>query len=81
MPRKPFRTALRDLCLTSNRVWGLTKTDEKWSEQLNAALTAPVATTSSTARMPPTFAAVSAGSVGSTSASGWPGTADRVVGT
>jgi hypothetical protein len=36
----PFRSALRDLGLTSNRVWGLTKTDEKWSEQLDAALTA-----------------------------------------
>jgi hypothetical protein len=37
---QPFRTALRNLRLTSNRVWGLTKTDEKWSEQLDAALTA-----------------------------------------
>ena len=37
---QPFRTALRDLGQTSNRVWGLTKTDEKWSEQLDAALTA-----------------------------------------
>jgi hypothetical protein len=37
---QPFRSALRDLGLTSNRVWGLTKTDEKWSEQLDAALTA-----------------------------------------
>jgi hypothetical protein len=36
---QPFRTALRNLRLTSNRVWGLTKTDEKWSEQLDAALT------------------------------------------
>jgi hypothetical protein len=35
-----FRTAIRDLGVTSNRVWGLTKTDEKWSEQLDAALTA-----------------------------------------
>jgi hypothetical protein len=31
---------LGDLGLTSNQVWGLTKTDEKWSEQLEAALTA-----------------------------------------
>jgi hypothetical protein len=37
---QPFRTALRDLGVTSNRVWGLTKTDQKWSEQLDAALTA-----------------------------------------
>jgi hypothetical protein len=36
---QPFRTALRNLRLTSNRVWRLTKTDEKWSEQLDAALT------------------------------------------
>jgi hypothetical protein len=36
----PFRTALRDLGLTPNQVWGLTKTDEEWSEQLDAALTA-----------------------------------------
>jgi hypothetical protein len=35
-----FRAVLRDLGLTSNQVWGLTKTDEKWSEQLEAALTA-----------------------------------------
>jgi hypothetical protein len=36
----PFRSALRDLGLTSNRVWGLTKTDHEWSDQLEAALTA-----------------------------------------
>jgi hypothetical protein len=37
---KPFRQALRDLGLTSNRVWGLAKTDEEWSSALEAALTA-----------------------------------------
>jgi hypothetical protein len=37
---KPFRTALRDLDLTPNQVWGLTKTDEKWSRLLEEALTA-----------------------------------------
>jgi hypothetical protein len=37
---QPFRAVLRDLGLTSNRVWGLTKTDDEWSEQLDAALTA-----------------------------------------
>jgi hypothetical protein len=37
---QPFRTALRDLGLTSNQVWGLTKTDHEWSEKLEAALTA-----------------------------------------
>jgi hypothetical protein len=37
---RPFRTALRDLGLSSNQVFGLAKTDEEWSEQLEAALTA-----------------------------------------
>ena len=37
---KPFRESLRDLGLTSNQVWGLTKTDEEWSTALEAALTA-----------------------------------------
>jgi hypothetical protein len=37
---QPFRQVLRDLGLTSNQVWGLTKTDEEWSAALYAALTA-----------------------------------------
>jgi hypothetical protein len=37
---QPFRTILRDLGLTSNQVWGLTKTDQEWSEKLDTALTA-----------------------------------------
>jgi hypothetical protein len=37
---QPFRQVLRDLDLTSNRVFGLARTDEEWSEQLDAALTA-----------------------------------------
>ncbi|HLM22295.1 MAG TPA: hypothetical protein VK390_12330 [Propionibacteriaceae bacterium] len=37
---QPFRVALRDLGLTSNRVFGLTRTDQEWSEKLDAALTA-----------------------------------------
>jgi hypothetical protein len=37
---QPFRTVLRDLGLTSNQVRGLTKTDQEWSEKLDAALTA-----------------------------------------
>jgi hypothetical protein len=37
---QPFRQVLRDLGITPNQVWGLTKTDEEWSEQLDAALTA-----------------------------------------
>jgi hypothetical protein len=36
---QPFRAVLRDLGLTSNQVWGLTKTDSGWSEKLEAALT------------------------------------------
>ena len=37
---QPFRTVLRELDLTSNQVWGLTKTDEEWSTALEAAITA-----------------------------------------
>jgi hypothetical protein len=37
---QPFREIVRDLGLTSNQVWGLTKTDEEWSTVLEAALTA-----------------------------------------
>ena len=37
---QPFRTTLRDLGLTPNQVWGLTRTDREWSEKLEAALTA-----------------------------------------
>ena len=36
---QPFRTVLRDLGLTSNQVWGLTKTDDDWSAALDATLT------------------------------------------
>jgi hypothetical protein len=36
---QPFRTVLCDLGLTSNQVWGLTKTDQEWSQKLEAALT------------------------------------------
>jgi hypothetical protein len=37
---QPFRLILRDLGLTSNQVWGLTRTDPEWSDKLEAALTA-----------------------------------------
>jgi len=37
---KPFRAVVRDLNLTANQVWGLTKTDDEWSAALEAALTA-----------------------------------------
>ena len=37
---KPFKPAVRDFGLTSNQVWGLTRTDVKWSAAAEAALTA-----------------------------------------
>jgi hypothetical protein len=37
---QPYRTALRNLDLTPNQVWGLTKTDEEWAAALDRALTA-----------------------------------------
>jgi hypothetical protein len=37
---RPFRTVVRDLGLTPNQVWGLTKTDHDWATALEAALTA-----------------------------------------
>jgi hypothetical protein len=37
---RPFRAILRNLGLSSNQVWGLTKTDEEWSTALEAALMA-----------------------------------------
>jgi hypothetical protein len=37
---KPFRRTLGDLGLTSNQVWGLTKTDTNWLAALDAALAA-----------------------------------------
>jgi hypothetical protein len=37
---EPFRTTLRDLALTPSQVWGLTRTDDGWSKQLETALMA-----------------------------------------
>jgi hypothetical protein len=37
---QPFRQILRDLGLTPNQVWGLTRTDDSWRVALDAALTA-----------------------------------------
>jgi hypothetical protein len=34
---QPLRTVLRELGLTSNQVWGLTKTNQGWSAALEAA--------------------------------------------
>jgi hypothetical protein len=36
---QPFCAVLRDLGLTANQVWGLTKTDKEWSATLETALT------------------------------------------
>ena len=36
---QPFRAVLRDLGLTSYRVFGLARTNQEWSEKLEAALT------------------------------------------
>jgi hypothetical protein len=35
-----FRATVRDLGLTPNQVWGLTRTDDSWRVALDAALTA-----------------------------------------
>ena len=40
LQRQPFRTVLRDLDLTPNQVWGLSKTDKEWLAALDAALMA-----------------------------------------
>jgi hypothetical protein len=37
---QPFRAVLRDLELSSYRVFALTRTDQEWSEKLEAAPTA-----------------------------------------
>jgi hypothetical protein len=39
-PARPFRTVVRDLGLTPNQGWGLTKTDGEWSRALEIALMA-----------------------------------------
>jgi hypothetical protein len=71
----PFRTVVRDLRLTSQQVWGLTKTDQDWSAELEAALTAARRETWTTVLTPRTCTAASAGIVGNISASGWLGAA------
>jgi hypothetical protein len=68
---QPFRTALRDLDLTSNQVWGLTKTDHEWFDKLEAALMATRRDDLQHGLTPHMCTVVFAGSAGSTSASGW----------
>jgi hypothetical protein len=47
-----FRRVLRDLGLSPNQVWGLTKIDDEWFAALDAALTATAGTISGTAPTP-----------------------------
>ena len=70
---QPFRQVLRDLCLTPNQVWGITKTDPDWSAALEAALTTTRRDDLSTALMRRTCTVACARSVGITSVSGWAG--------
>ena len=72
-----FREVLRDLGLTSNQVWGLAKTDQEWSEKLEAALTATRRNDLQHGTTPRTWRVASAASAGSISASGWLGCADH----
>jgi hypothetical protein len=71
---------LSDLELTPNQVWGLTKTDQEWSTELEAALRQLAAMTSSTARTRRMWRAVSAASAASISGSGWRGIVLRAAG-
>ena len=71
---RPFRTVLRDLGLTSNQVWGLTKTDEEWLAQLEAALTATRRDYIEHGTNAAYVRAVSAANAASISGSGWRGT-------
>jgi hypothetical protein len=61
---RPFRTALRELDLTPNQVWRLTKTDQEWAEKLETALTAARRMTLSTAPTRPMCTVVYATSAG-----------------
>jgi hypothetical protein len=71
---KPFRTALRDLGLAPNQVWGMTKTAEEWSTALEAALTASRRVDLQHGTNAAYVRAVSARNAESTSGSGWQGT-------
>lgn len=74
---QPFKVVLRDFGLTYNQVWGLTKSDEKWSEQLEAALMATRRDDLQHGTNAAYVAAAFARSVGSISSSGWPRTAEH----
>ena len=75
---QPFRTVLRDLGLTSNQVWGLTRTDHEWSDKLEVALMATRRDDLRTAPTRLTSRPACAASAGSTSASGWRGVVSRL---
>ena len=71
---QPFRAVLRDLGLTSNRVFGLTRTDQEWSEKLEAALTAARREDLQHGTNAAYYTAACAATVGRISTSGWAGT-------
>jgi len=75
---QPFRAALRNLGLTSNQVFGLSKTDEDWSTPLEASLTVTRRDDLQHATNAAYVAGCAARSAGSTSASGWPGTTQQL---
>jgi hypothetical protein len=72
---QPFRTVLRDLGLTSNQVWGLTKTDDEWATALDYALTATRRDDLQHGTNAAYIQDVCAASVGPTRGSGWRGNA------
>ena len=61
MQALPFRTIVRDLGLTSQQVWGLTKTDQAWSTTRGCTDRSPRTTAWNTAPTLPTRTAACAG--------------------
>jgi hypothetical protein len=71
----PFNTALPDLGLISNQVWGLCKTSPEWSAALDAALTVTCRDDLRHGTTPAYGGGASAKTVVSTNASEWRPTA------
>jgi hypothetical protein len=74
---QPFRKALRDLGMTPNQVWGLTNTDQEWSEKLETALTAVRRSDLKHGTNAAYVHGCVCASAGSTNKSGWAGTLTR----
>jgi hypothetical protein len=72
---QPFRAVLRDPGLTSNQVWGLTNTDQEWSEKLDTALNAARRDDLENGTNAVYVHGCVCSDCRATSASGWPGTA------